>query len=45
MFDENLLNGYEHEDPHDMTKTREIFGAEQTRNETDSGTTLSMTET
>ena len=45
MFDEKLLDGYEREDPHDMSKTREIFGAEQARNEADSGTVLSMTET
>jgi hypothetical protein len=45
MFDEKLLDGYEHEDPHDMSKTREVFGAEQARNEADSGTVLLMTET
>jgi hypothetical protein len=44
MFDEKLLDGYVCEDPHDMTKTREIFGAEQARNEANSGTVLSMTE-
>ena len=45
MFDEKLLDGYEREDPHDMSKTREIFGVEQARNEADSGMVLSMTET
>ena len=44
MFDEKLLDGYEHEDPHNMSKMREMFGAEQARNEADSGTVLSMTE-
>jgi hypothetical protein len=45
MFDENMLNGYERKDHDNMTKTKEIFQAEQARNEADSETVLSATET
>jgi hypothetical protein len=33
-----------HEDPDDMTKSKEIFQAEQAQNETDSTTIISSTE-
>jgi hypothetical protein len=45
LFDAGLLEGYEHKDAEDMSKTREIFQAEQHRNETDGSTVLSATET
>jgi hypothetical protein len=44
MFDDKLLEGYECEDPHDMTKMKEIFQAEQAQNEADGETGLSMTD-
>ena len=45
LFNTKLLEGYERKDAEDMSKTREIFQAEQCRNEADGSTVLSGTET
>ena len=45
MFDEKLLEGYKRKDGDDMDKTKQIFQAEQARNEADGETVLAATET
>jgi hypothetical protein len=45
MFDEKLLEGYERKDADDMDKMKQIFQAEQARNEAGGETVLAATET
>jgi hypothetical protein len=45
LFDEKLLEGYERKEANNMSKTKEIFQAEQARNEADGETALAATET
>lgn len=43
LFDESLLTGFTRNDPDDMSRTQELFGAEQVRNEGDGGSLLART--
>jgi hypothetical protein len=43
MFNNKLLDGYEHHEGEDLEKTREIFKAKQAQNKADGETVLAVT--